>query len=992
MDDFDFPGIPLEDELDGTAAFDFPGVPLDDDPVIGPQPQAAVPQRGMDVAAETAGRMRWTQLGQPRDKPTAQSMEPWEPSLWQRILSIGGASDSNKARAMNEYAAREIAAERGISVAEVYERAGGARPMLNPEGRPPIQAFKEGRAILVDQVPYVPQAAVNTIFRTIRGGDDDVEMSILDKAIEFTEPPDPSDIDPNYESLYGIGKSLGYSMATMVASALSYAAGSVVGGPVGGAITANVGGTVVPYRASKDEFLGRVKEKLDTDSLKVHGRKLNQKEWKKAYNEFESAAQKYGAWEAIPEAVSNLVFLRAFAAPLKGAAESVLPDVAKRAAITMFSEQTTETATGWGQSHAEEEAGIGTAKSIAQAFRDQAVQTAIVSGVMGAAGAAYSGMMGGSERISLLDNYDVDFSGTKGGQARGESPTAGGSAPDGGAGGGGQLLLEQPEQKALPAPPQKLLTLRQPNDFEVDSEGKAAPPGRREAMRRFVDEALSVERLPAIEYKPLDPNAVEVDSSGFATTAFQRETGEDYLARNYIALRAHTDTPLLESDDTRISRALQSGDTELALAIYDQREAWRQNANQAKLPPGFTDRRLLREEFRPHLAEMAGSLALNQNKNRKVDKDGNIIGRLPSGNPQWYQSLSSRFTVAQVQNAVTKALDGDGLGPRQAELIEIMLDEISTERSRYIPDVQQERRTLNMIRRSLMGGKSPFDSRINPYSSEAFPDDFLHDPAEYPEDFNDGDKALSDLIETALELGAKEDDIEFITKLFENGDVVNTAQAVRSLLQDIEGARNEGRGTDSQPGEAGPGSREENAGVQTEPESTEKPEAVVATEPEAEGEVDKTGDAEWLPKAQAFADELGRLPTASEITRKFRIAFTRGQRLHERLKAKVDAEPETNTPDTETKPPTPETKAPEKETTVETPATPPTREPTKPATAAALDPRLEGIDLSGRQVEVQATVRETGDVVVITEPAEDAIRQMDKRINMIQQLIECLKS
>ncbi|MCK4621284.1 MAG: diguanylate cyclase [Desulfuromonadales bacterium] len=323
-----------------------------------------------------------------KEKPAEPEMRAWEPTVMERIE---GLFSGNKDKAWNELMARKISERDGVSIEEVYQSVGGSRPILNPEGRAPIKSLIEGTGIVAKQLPYVPEATVNSVLRTIRGGDEDVEESWLDSAITATDLPKPTDADPNYQSLYGVGESLGYSMATLTSTVLATAAASAAGTPAAGPAAGFAAGTAVAFRASKDEFLTRVKEGLDRKSEEIHGRPLNQDEWEKAYSEFNSAANKYGAWEAIPEAASNLVFMRALTMPLRGASKARLLDAGRRAAKVMFSEQVTETATGTGQSYAEEEAGLGKAKTIAQAFRDQAVQTAIITGLLGGGGAAAKG-------------------------------------------------------------------------------------------------------------------------------------------------------------------------------------------------------------------------------------------------------------------------------------------------------------------------------------------------------------------------------------------------------------------------------------------------------------------------------------------------------------------------------------------------------------------------------------------------------------------------
>lgn len=317
--------------------------------------------------------------------PKLPEMKAYDPGLWEQIKSLG-SSDSNRAKAMNEWAARKIAAKEGVDVGEVYESAGFSRPLLNPEGRPTGQALAEGALIVATQLPDVPQATVNSILRVVRGGDETAEDNFLDEAIKYTEPAKAKNVDKNYANFYGLGKSLGTSLTSLTASIVAGAVTAPTAiGPIPAAMAA---GGAVAYRSSKDEFIGRIKEGLDSKSQFINGRPLNQEEWDKALVEYDAAATKYASWEAIPEAVSNLVFMRALALPMKGLSKKGLNEAAGRAAQVMASEQVTETATGVGQSYAEEEAGLGEAKSIREAFRDQALQTGLITLLMGGGAAA----------------------------------------------------------------------------------------------------------------------------------------------------------------------------------------------------------------------------------------------------------------------------------------------------------------------------------------------------------------------------------------------------------------------------------------------------------------------------------------------------------------------------------------------------------------------------------------------------------------------------
>jgi GNAT superfamily N-acetyltransferase len=318
----------------------------------------------------------------PRLPGDQAEMRPYEPSFTDQLMEL---LPSNKAKAANEYAARKIAEEKGIPVSQVYKDVGGARPTFNPEGRTPIRAGVEAAKITAEELPKVPEAVAGTFLKAYRAGDIEAptDAGMVDKAIAAMKPTDAKGKpDPNYEAFQGLGESLGFSIATMVASATAAAAGELAG-PVTGVAAGMSASGAMAYRASKDDFLSRVRDKLNGESQKLYGTNISQEDWNKAKKEFDGAATEYGAWEAIPEAVSNAVFLKAFASPVKtgrGAAKmnNLIEKIGSQGV-----EQGTETMTALGQNAAERKAGLSDEDlSIADAFRQQFVQTLMIGGVM----------------------------------------------------------------------------------------------------------------------------------------------------------------------------------------------------------------------------------------------------------------------------------------------------------------------------------------------------------------------------------------------------------------------------------------------------------------------------------------------------------------------------------------------------------------------------------------------------------------------------------
>jgi hypothetical protein len=341
--------------------------------------------------------------------PTGPELRPWEPTLWERFLNL---FPGDRAKAANEALARRIAKEKNIPVDEAYrqmkEALGvrgvmGARPsgqpMFNPEGRAPIKATTEAVPYVVEGILDIPKGMAEAALRAYRAGDIDstIDTGYVDRTITYLGN-DAKDIfipnlpermglrrdDPNYQGFMGLGKSLGYSLTTMVASAITgTGATAATGNPIVGVGAGMATSGTLAYRASKDDFLDRLRTKLNDDSKRVFGRALSAADWNKAKKEFNAAAVEYGAWEAIPEAISNAIFLRAFAAPAKGAPGAKLAGYIKKA-NSFAAENLTETATGMGQNAAELKAGLTEDEiTVADAFKQQFIQTAITMGIMG---------------------------------------------------------------------------------------------------------------------------------------------------------------------------------------------------------------------------------------------------------------------------------------------------------------------------------------------------------------------------------------------------------------------------------------------------------------------------------------------------------------------------------------------------------------------------------------------------------------------------------
>jgi hypothetical protein len=337
------------------------------------------------MGAATAPATGIASLRKPSDVP---EMTPYTPSLTESLMEL---IPGNKAKAANEYAARKAAEERGVSPEEIYKGAGGARPMLNPEGRAPVLAGVQAGKIVASEIPKIPGQLVSAGLQAYRAGDIGApgQETWVDKTISAMNPETPAgEQDKNYDAFQGLSKSMGFSLASMIGSIVGETAGSVAG-PLG-AVAGGMGASgAIAYRASKDDFLSRLRDKLNQESLKLYSKPISKDDWNNAKQEFDDAASSYGAWEAIPEAISNAIMLKAFTGPARAAAGAgrleefmAKHNVAEKAA-SLAAEHTTETLTNLGQNAAELKAGLTTDEmDLVDAFKQQFLQTLLMGGVM----------------------------------------------------------------------------------------------------------------------------------------------------------------------------------------------------------------------------------------------------------------------------------------------------------------------------------------------------------------------------------------------------------------------------------------------------------------------------------------------------------------------------------------------------------------------------------------------------------------------------------
>lgn len=208
--------------------------------------------------------------------------------------------------------------------------------------------------------------------------------------------------------------SIATSIATGVGGAAAGGQAGAVAGPYGAAVGGIVGAGALTgaafYRLAKDQFRSQVR-----DMILDRGVNVTEAQWKQIGDDIESEAQKYGLWEAGPEALSNAftaglfrgqgkVLLRAFGQPaVKGAAMAAVTGVVKKFGLELAEELATETTTQYGQGAIEAKVGLrDKAPTVGEAFQEVKGATIVGTILQGGGFAAYNKIRTARENGKLL--------------------------------------------------------------------------------------------------------------------------------------------------------------------------------------------------------------------------------------------------------------------------------------------------------------------------------------------------------------------------------------------------------------------------------------------------------------------------------------------------------------------------------------------------------------------------------------------------------------
>jgi hypothetical protein len=207
------------------------------------------------------------------------------------------------------------------------------------------------------------------------------------------------------EKLRNLPQNLSFSLVSMGAGLTAGIPAAFGTTPVGGLVAGAGASGLAAYRMDTNMFLRDLRDHLDAASEKTTGKPLTDDQFIKVAKSYESKVREHGLWEALPEAISNVVGFKLGSALFKEAAPGIkglLSDTAKVGG-QFVNELGTETITQTGQHNVEVDAGMSNEpkrsftdiddlkKSAQEVLPDVLLLTGVTTGGAKAAGMAYRG-------------------------------------------------------------------------------------------------------------------------------------------------------------------------------------------------------------------------------------------------------------------------------------------------------------------------------------------------------------------------------------------------------------------------------------------------------------------------------------------------------------------------------------------------------------------------------------------------------------------------
>ena len=193
-------------------------------------------------------------------------------------------------------------------------------------------------------------------------------------------------------------QNVGYSATSMLsglAVGLPLSAVPLPGFRAAAWITGTAVSGVVAYRATTYQIMKQYLDIKNEESKRLTGVELTKEERLRLYNNFDELAHKYGMWEAVPEALSNLAFVGLLTAPLtKMVGKTIAGQIITKLGAMYGEELATETITQMGQAGIEVKVGMREGEAPdwtsptdwIRAFKEVAPQTFLLTTFMAGAG------------------------------------------------------------------------------------------------------------------------------------------------------------------------------------------------------------------------------------------------------------------------------------------------------------------------------------------------------------------------------------------------------------------------------------------------------------------------------------------------------------------------------------------------------------------------------------------------------------------------------
>ncbi|MCP5230922.1 MAG: hypothetical protein H6948_02310 [Zoogloeaceae bacterium] len=291
-----------------------------------------------------------------------------------------------------------------------------------------------------------------------------------------------------------------------------------------------------------------------------------------------------------------------------------------------------------------------------------------------------------------------------------------------------------------------------------------------------------------------------------ATMAAEREraaAAEAQIAQRRLGMEGPGDGREMTAGQ---EQAIRERADEMGYELQDSDYTQARKAIEARLPPGYTDRRLARDFYRGWLPKLADELVEGGGIAYLTDENDKITGRTPSQNPPWAQAIiaAEKTSVAEIKKTIDAALAGEKLGAKQKRIVTHLLDEVRDRRMEEgLPFAREELAAARALRKEARTGLpdlSRYDEDADRYAG------MLFDEAEYDPEWDVEARTLREL---ATEADAVDPEATEAILDSQRTDL----EVARALWEIIGREQQQPQGTEEAEGKPGEGAPAETAGA-----------------------------------------------------------------------------------------------------------------------------------------------------------------------------------